>query len=167
MNNCLDLKLVFTKMKYTLWEMCSNKKWSFWGILYLQNWYITNEISRSAYRWKKAETESLGAYWWEVREKFCWYGKNLSIARRTHLFVKLHALANATKSPNWWKGLVQSTYTLQHPHSRVTGEEKVNTWTQIGEEKVNMWTQRGATAIFIINCENQDSNSRPWALIPC
>jgi hypothetical protein len=34
--------------------------------------------------------------------------------------VKLHALANATKSPNWWKWLVQSTYTLQHPHSRVT-----------------------------------------------
>jgi hypothetical protein len=33
--------------------------------------------------------------------------------------------------------------------------------------KVNTWTQRGATAIFIINCENQDSNSRPWALIPC
>jgi hypothetical protein len=28
--------------------------------------------------------------------------------------VKLHALANATKSPNWWKGLVESTYTLQH-----------------------------------------------------
>jgi hypothetical protein len=23
----------------------------------------------------------------------------------------------------------QFTYTLQHPHSRVTGEEKVNTWT--------------------------------------
>jgi hypothetical protein len=62
--------------------------------------------------------------------------------------VKLHALANTTKSPNWWKGLVQSTYTLQHPHSRVTGEEKVNTWTQI-------------------NCENQDLNTRPWALIPC
>jgi hypothetical protein len=72
----------------------------------------------------------------------------------------------------------QSTYTLQHPHSRVTGEEKVNTWTQTGEEKintwtqtgeekVNMWTQRGATTIFTINCENQDSNSRPWALIPC
>jgi hypothetical protein len=27
--------------------------------------------------------------------------------------VKLHALANATKSPNWWKGLVQFIYTLQ------------------------------------------------------
>jgi hypothetical protein len=50
----------------------------------------------------------------------------------------------------------QFTYTLQHPHSRVTGEEKVNTWIQTG-----------ATAIFTINCENQDSNSRPWALIPC
>jgi hypothetical protein len=24
----------------------------------------------------------------------------------------------------------------------VTGEEKVNTWTQTGEEKVNTWTQR-------------------------
>jgi hypothetical protein len=33
--------------------------------------------------------------------------------------------------------------------------------------KVNTWTQRGATTIFIINCKNQDSNSRPWALIPC
>jgi hypothetical protein len=53
----------------------------------------------------------------------------------------------------------QFTYTLQHPHSRVTGEEKVNawtqtgekkvnTWTQTGEEKVNTWTQRGATAIL-------------------
>jgi hypothetical protein len=31
----------------------------------------------------------------------------------------------------------QITYTLQHPHSRVTGEEKANTWTQTGEEKVN------------------------------
>jgi hypothetical protein len=48
-----------------------------------------------------------------------------------------------------------------------TGEEKVNTWTQTGEEKVSTWTQRGATTIFTINCENQDSNSRPWALIPC
>jgi hypothetical protein len=55
--------------------------------------------------------------------------------------VKVHALATWTKSPNWWKGLVQSTYTLQHPLSRVTGEEKVNTWTQTGEEKINMWTQ--------------------------
>jgi hypothetical protein len=27
--------------------------------------------------------------------------------------VKVHALATWTKSPNWWKGLVQSTYTLQ------------------------------------------------------
>jgi hypothetical protein len=26
---------------------------------------------------------------------------------------------------------------------------------------------KGATTIFTINCENQDSNSRPWALIPC
>jgi hypothetical protein len=55
----------------------------------------------------------------------------------THTSVKLHALANATKSSNLWKELVQSTYTLQHSHSRVTGEEKVNTWTQ-----------RGATAIL-------------------
>jgi hypothetical protein len=37
----------------------------------------------------------------------------------------------------------QFTYTLQHPHSRVTGEEKVNTWTQTGEEKINTWTQTG------------------------
>jgi hypothetical protein len=37
----------------------------------------------------------------------------------------------------------QFTYTHQHPHSRVTGEEKVNTWTQIGEEKINTWTQTG------------------------
>jgi hypothetical protein len=39
----------------------------------------------------------------------------------------------------------QFTYTLQHPHTRVTGEEKVNTytWTQTGEEKVNTWTQTG------------------------
>jgi WD40 repeat protein len=42
----------------------------------------------------------------------------------------------------------QFTYTLQHPHSRVMGEEKVNTWTQTGEEKINTWTQRGATAIL-------------------
>jgi hypothetical protein len=28
-------------------------------------------------------------------------------------------------------------------------------------------TQRGTTAIFTINCKNQDSNSRPWTLIPC
>jgi hypothetical protein len=53
----------------------------------------------------------------------------------------------------------QFTYTLQYTHSRVTGEEKVNTWTQTGEEKintwtqteeekVNTWTQRGATAIL-------------------
>jgi hypothetical protein len=48
-----------------------------------------------------------------------------------------------------------------------TGEEKINTWTQTGEEKVNTWRQRGVIAIFTINCENQDSNSRPWALIPC
>jgi hypothetical protein len=25
----------------------------------------------------------------------------------------------------------------------VTGEEKVNTWTQTGEEKINTWTQTG------------------------
>jgi hypothetical protein len=25
----------------------------------------------------------------------------------------------------------------------VTGEEKVNTWTQIGEKKINTWTQTG------------------------
>jgi hypothetical protein len=25
----------------------------------------------------------------------------------------------------------------------VTGEEKVNTWTQMGEEKINTWTQTG------------------------
>jgi hypothetical protein len=37
----------------------------------------------------------------------------------------------------------QFTYTLQHPYSRVTGEEKVNTWTQTEEEKVNTWTQTG------------------------
>jgi hypothetical protein len=43
----------------------------------------------------------------------------------------------------------QFTYTHQHPHSRVTGEEKVNTWTQTEEEKINTWTQRGATAIYI------------------
>jgi hypothetical protein len=53
----------------------------------------------------------------------------------------------------------QFTYTLQHPHSCVTGEEKVNMWTQtgeekintwkqMGEEKVNTWTQRGATTIL-------------------
>jgi hypothetical protein len=42
----------------------------------------------------------------------------------------------------------QFTYTLQHSHSCVTGEEKDNTWTQTGEEKVNTWTQRGATAIL-------------------
>jgi hypothetical protein len=53
----------------------------------------------------------------------------------------------------------QFTYTFQHPHSRVTeeekvntwtqtGEEKINTWTQTGEEKVNTWTQRGATTIY-------------------
>jgi hypothetical protein len=54
---------------------------------------------------------------------------------KIEILVKLHALANATKSPNWWKGLVQSTYTLQHPHSRVTGEEKVNTWTQRGHKQ--------------------------------
>jgi hypothetical protein len=36
------------------------------------------------------------------------------------IVVKLYALANAIKSPSWWKGLVQSTCTLQHPHSRVT-----------------------------------------------
>jgi hypothetical protein len=37
----------------------------------------------------------------------------------------------------------QFTYTFQHPYSRVTGEEKVNTWTQTGEEKINTWTQTG------------------------
>jgi hypothetical protein len=37
----------------------------------------------------------------------------------------------------------QFTYTLQHPHSRVTGEEKVNTLIQTGEEKINTWTQTG------------------------
>jgi hypothetical protein len=50
------------------------------------------------------------------------------------------------------------------------GEEKVNTWTQIGEEKINTWTQTGEEKVNTegtINCENQDSNSRPWALIPC
>jgi hypothetical protein len=51
---------------------------------------------------------------------------------------------------------VQSTYTLQHPHSCVTGEEKVNTWgeekintwTQTGEEKVNTWTQMGQQQFY-------------------
>jgi hypothetical protein len=38
----------------------------------------------------------------ELKTSWLWY------------HVKLHALANTTKSPNWWKGLVQSTYTLQH-----------------------------------------------------
>jgi hypothetical protein len=37
----------------------------------------------------------------------------------------------------------QFTYILPHPHSCVTGEEKVNTWTQTGEEKINTWTQTG------------------------
>jgi hypothetical protein len=36
----------------------------------------------------------------------------------------------------------QFTYTLQHPHSRVTGEEKVNTWTQTGEEKITRGHKR-------------------------
>jgi hypothetical protein len=30
----------------------------------------------------------------------------------------------------------------------VTGEEKVNTWTETGEEKINTWTQTGATTIL-------------------
>jgi hypothetical protein len=42
----------------------------------------------------------------------------------------------------------QFTYTLQHLHSRVTGEEKVNTWIQTGEEKVNTWTQRGQQQFY-------------------
>jgi hypothetical protein len=29
-----------------------------------------------------------------------------------------------------------------------TGEEKINTWTQTGEEKVNTWTQRGGQQQF-------------------
>jgi hypothetical protein len=29
-----------------------------------------------------------------------------------------------------------------------TGEEKVNTWTQTGEEKVNTWTQRGRQQFY-------------------
>jgi hypothetical protein len=29
-----------------------------------------------------------------------------------------------------------------------TGEEKVNTWTQTGEEKVNTWTQKGGNSNF-------------------
>jgi hypothetical protein len=29
----------------------------------------------------------------------------------------------------------QFTYTLQHPHSHVTGEEEVNTWTQRGQQQ--------------------------------
>jgi hypothetical protein len=63
----------------------------------------------------------------------------------------------------------QFTYTLQHPHSRVTGEEKVNTWTQTGEEKINTWTQngrresqhvdtKGGNNNFYKNCKNQDLN---------
>jgi hypothetical protein len=70
--------------------------------------------------------------------------------------VKLHALANATKSPNWWKRLVQSTYILQHPHSRVTGERE--------SQHVDI---KGGDSNFTINYKNQDLNLRPWALIPC
>jgi hypothetical protein len=29
-----------------------------------------------------------------------------------------------------------------------TGEEKINTWTQTGEEKVNTWTQRGKQQFY-------------------
>ena len=73
----------------------------------------------------------------------------MSIFMRLPLFQKTDLMERAS----------QSTYTHQHPHSRVmgeekvntwtqTGEEKINTWTQTGEEKVNTWTQRGAIAIL-------------------
>jgi hypothetical protein len=34
-------------------------------------------------------------------------------------------------------------------------------------ESQHVDTKGGAITIFTINCENQDSNSRSWALIPC
>jgi hypothetical protein len=60
----------------------------------------------SAIMMKLSNTDSLNANYLDL------YGES----------VKLHALANATKSLNLWKGLVQSTYILQHPHSRVTNQ---------------------------------------------
>jgi hypothetical protein len=39
-------------------------------------------------------------------------------------YVKLHVLANTTKSLNWWKGLIQSTYTLQYLHSSCDRKDK-------------------------------------------
>ena len=65
----------------------------------------------------------------------------------------------------------------QHPLSRVTGEEKVNTCKpeesddarRVSEVWLNrqIHGQRGGSSNLRINCTTQDSNSRPWALIPC
>jgi hypothetical protein len=43
------------------------------------------------------------------------------------VFVKLHALANATKIPNWWKGLGNSLIHINTPTHvwRIKGEEQL------------------------------------------
>jgi hypothetical protein len=83
------------------------------------------------------------------------FGTTIYIERENNKMVSLGVrtpMFSCTSQRNQKSELMerarQFTYTLQHPHSRVTGEEKVNTWTQTGEEKVNTWTQRGATAIL-------------------
>jgi hypothetical protein len=95
-----------------------------------------------------------------------------------HVHVKLHALANTTESLNWWKGASTiHLYTSTPPLTCDGRRESQHVDTDRRRENQHVDTNgrresqhvdtKGGNSNFTINCENQDSNSRPWALIPC
>jgi hypothetical protein len=80
--------------------------------------------------------------------------------------VKLHALANATNSPNWWKELGTIHLYTSTPPLTCDGRRESQHVDTDGKRENQHVDTKGGNSNFIINCENQDSNSRPWALIP-
>jgi hypothetical protein len=90
--------------------------------------------------------------------------------------VKLHALANATKSPMEMASTIH-LYTSTPPLTCDGRRESQHVDTDRRRESQHMDTNgrresqhmdtKGGNNNFTINCENQNSNSRPWALIPC
>jgi hypothetical protein len=71
-------------------------------------------------------------------------------------YVKLYTLANATKKSELMKRA--STIHLYTSAPPLTCD---------GRRESQHVDTKGGNSNFTINCENQDSNSRPWALIPC
>jgi hypothetical protein len=85
--------------------------------------------------------------------------------------VKLHALANATKSLNSWKGQAIHLYTSTPPLTCDERRESQHVDTDRRRENQHVDTNgrrksqhvdtKGGNSNFTINCKNQDSNSRP------